>query len=1463
MSSLSTSSASDTSKVIEVSLLVETDGPSSAVPVAVAYDRGATSGQLLASLTGILGQAAADGPLYLRRSGIRLDSGTPIGDLELRDGDILSATPATGAPRHPPGSRGSWQLIAESGPAAGIVYDLELSSRPVTIGRGDQAMLVVPDPSVSAVHAVLQVREDGVWIADLGSTNGTAVEGAAIGKEPVPLAAGAVARIGGSLLSVRRPPASSLLTPTYRDGRLLVNRPPRATPSSEPPVIALPAPPKPPTKARLPIMTALIPLALGVVIAEVAHNAMFLMFAVLSPVMAVISVVSDRRSGKSAHKKALARFAQQVERASASADEAHLVDLRVQRSAAPGVGDLASRAIHLEQSLWERRPTDHDFLRLRVGMADRPARLRFDGVQPPDPDRPPGPLDSIQDDHKIDPSVPVTVPLSDSVLGISGPQDDSDALARSLICAAACLHSPRDLAIVALVHPQREAAWQFLAWMPHTSVLLPQAASVSTSIEDHRYLLSLVDEILHQRQERAGGALGSAKRKQMPHILLVVAGDIDLSRPVLSRVLESGPAAGITAVVVSEAVRSLPGECTHVVTLSSTPEAAGELSLVQVREGVAVDGIVGDLGLLRVIENVALALAPLRDVTAGGSSGELPRQVNLLELLDLAEPTPEMIARRWTRSRAGLPGVIGVNGEGPEVLDLQREGPHMLVGGTTGAGKSELLQTFVASLAASHPPSRLTFVLIDYKGGAAFKQCVDLPHVTGYFTDLDGHLARRALESLEAEVRRREHLLAGAGYKNLIDFEHGDPEHAPPSLLLVFDEFAFLKTSVPEFVDGVVDIAARGRSLGVHLVLATQRPAGIIDEKIRTNVPVRISLRFHDDQESVDILTVPDAARIPDDLVGRAFVRSGSDIHPVQVAYVGGHRSGARDEPVVNARPISFGPAPTIWPRPDTDDSGASDLQRLVTAVCGAWSASGSSRPQRPWLDPLKASYALESLAGGTEPSEHLATVAGVVDEPARQSQDPLVLDLDELGHLLVFGTGLSGKTTLLRTIAAGLAKRWTASDLYLYCLDFATRGLQALDALPQCGGVATANDIERAERILGLLERMVAERQVALGNAGAGSFIELRSEQPVGKRSPWVVLLLDGYSGFMDVFGDLDGGVQIDRLAQIAADGSSVGVHLVISVDRRGGVPNRLLAAIPGRVILRMGDADEYQWLGLRNVGDADLPPGRGFLASGVEIQVAVLGDDASGRAQVEAVRGLGTALSAASPERAPRVDVLGDDIPAGALVPVVAGARHIPFAIDGSDLGTLEVHLDEGPTFLICGPDGSGRSVALATLARGLRASLPEASIVLLAPRMTPLATLDVWTSVARGLDEICTFVQDLVVSPAASMTDPLVVIIDDAEELLEGSVADHLEKLVRRARDGTTIVCAACQTHRAHRAYAGWLSEMRKAKHGLVIMPDVDVDGDLFGVRFPRRSTVRFPPGRGYLAQRSGVSLVQVAR
>ncbi len=278
-------------------------------------------------------------------------------------------------------------------------------------------------------------------------------------------------------------------------------------------------------------------------------------------------------------------------------------------------------------------------------------------------------------------------------------------------------------------------------------------------------------------------------------------------------------------------------------------------------------------------DRVARALAPVRDVSREDPADSIPADVRLLDILGMPEPTAEHILQSWGRTGRTTRVPIGLGSGQPYEIDLRTDGPHGLIAGTTGAGKSELLQTLIASLAVANRPDEMTFVLIDYKGGAAFKDCARLPHTVGMVTDLDGHATERALESLAAELRRREEILLDAGAKDIDDYNDlrtADPGlPAMPRLVLIIDEFAAMVTELPDFVTGLVDIGRRGRSLGVHLILATQRPAGVVTADIRANTNLRIALRVTDPDESTDVLDSPEAAQISKSTPGRCYVRSG------------------------------------------------------------------------------------------------------------------------------------------------------------------------------------------------------------------------------------------------------------------------------------------------------------------------------------------------------------------------------------------------------------------------------------------------------------------------------------------------------------------------------------------------------------------------------------------------------------
>jgi DNA segregation ATPase FtsK/SpoIIIE-like protein len=335
--------------------------------------------------------------------------------------------------------------------------------------------------------------------------------------------------------------------------------------------------------------------------------------------------------------------------------------------------------------------------------------------------------------------------------------------------------------------------------------------------------------------------------------------------------------------------------------------------------------------------------------------------------------------------------------------------------------------------------------------------------------------------------------------------ERRDPERAPASLAIVVDEFATLAKEVPDFIDGVVDVAQRGRSLGVHLVLATQRPGGVVSENIRANTNLRVALRVNEAAESADVIGVGDAARIPRDRPGRAYVRTGhGELTEVQTGYVGGVSRRRVDDRSLHVHELRFatGVRQDAAPLPDEE----TDLRRLVAAAAACAVERGIERPPSPWLPPLPALVPLADLPASDEPGRR--AVVGLLDEPARQLQEPFVVDLEADGSMLVYGASGAGKTTFLRTLALALARDTSPDELHLYGLDFATRGLRLLEALPHCGAVVAGEDEERTARLFSLLRATLERRKALFAERGVFTLSEYRrsactsSSPPTGAAS-------------------------------------------------------------------------------------------------------------------------------------------------------------------------------------------------------------------------------------------------------------------------------------------------------------------------------------------------------------------------
>ena len=702
--------------------------------------------------------------------------------------------------------------------------------------------------------------------------------------------------------------------------------------------------------------------------------------------------------------------------------------------------------------------------------------------------------------------------------------------------------------------------------------------------------------------------------------------------------------------------------------------------------------------------------------------------------------------------------MIGACYDGPFGIDLRKDGPHALIAGTTGAGKSELLQTLIASLALVNRPDEMTFVLVDYKGGSAFKDCVHLPHVTGMVTDLDAHLTQRALTSLSAELTRRERILAAAGVKDIEEYTatglRTSPGHPPlPRLVIVIDEFASLARDLPDFVAGLVGIAQRGRSLGLHLILATQRPSGVVSADIRANTNLRIALRMTDAAESADVIDAPDAARIARATPGRGYVRLGhASLVPFQAGRIGGRRPGA-DPTAAPARPWV---RPAAWPdlgrpgpRRPQDPAGqsageealsdeAGDLKVLVGEIRRA--AAGLRIPAQPspWLAPLPRTLLLRDLPGlGRPPEPGQAPVPfGLIDLPCRQRQQPAVISLDTFGHLMAVGAPRSGRSQLLRTIAAAVAVGFSCADAHLYGIDCGNGALLPLDGLPHCGAVVTRTQDERAARLLARLAAELTRRQDLLAAGGFAGITEQRAAAPAGQRLPHIIVLLDRWEGFTTTLGEVGGGALTDVITRILSEGASAGVHLVMTGDR-SLLAGRIAAMCEDKLVVQAGR--EGRLRAGRAARPATCPttsrpavPSRA--GTGTETQVALLVPDPSGQAQAAALRQIAdwaAALDAGvRPVRRPfRVDVLPSRItfaeawrlrPPGDRSPLWGLA-----GVGGDELTALGPDLSDGaPAFIVAGPARSGRSAVLASMTRSFLAG--GAQVILVTPRPSPLRSL-----------------------------------------------------------------------------------------------------------------------------------------
>ncbi|PTU56291.1 cell division protein FtsK [Sphaerisporangium cinnabarinum] len=1412
---------------------------------------------------------------------------SPTSDLVeagLRSGSTVSIVRVSEQFDSPGQDRGAAVAVLRvlEGPDAGREFSLPVGTS--YLGRDRNMDIRLSDPQVSKRHARITVGET-IEITDTNSANGLVMGGQRMLRST--LTSADTVTIGTTVVSVVALHRTTSLAPT--SPVVEFNRSPRVVARFPERKLKAPKPPQPPEPQRFPYLAMVAPLLMGVILYSVTRNVLSIVFIGLSPILMLGNYLDQKVQARRKLKAQREQFEAAVVAMRDTIDRTHAVERAVRLSEAPSVADTVDAVRRLGGLLWTHRPEHDAFLSVRIGLGSAPARTQLE--QPSENNTLPefwNELEKLHTQCATISGVPVVAPLRTvGALGVAGAGAAVDAVARGVLVQLAGLHSPSELVLAAVTSQRSRADWEWLEWLPHTgSAHSPLGGEhLADNPGAAQSLLSQLEDLVELR----GADLGThaelrgpidpeegedTPKPVLPTVVVLVEDDAPVDRSRLTRLVERGADAGVHVVWVAPSVEQLPAACRTFVLVDSadTADTAGPGGTAgatsgEVRVGRLTFPVACETVDLATAHEVARILAPVVDVGAPvDDDSDLPRSVSYLALAGTAlAEDPSRLIDAWRENgsltpRDGSPpvrrsvptnlrGLVGHSGTEPLYLDLRTQGPHALVGGTTGAGKSEFLQSWVLGMAAAHSPDRVTFLFVDYKGGAAFADCVNLPHTVGLVTDLSPHLVRRALTSLRAELRYREHLLNRKKAKDLASLERtGDPD-APPSLLIVVDEFAALVNEVPEFVDGVVDVAQRGRSLGLHLILATQRPAGVIKDNLRANTNLRVALRMADEDDSTDILGIPMAAHFDPSIPGRGAVKTGPGrITPFQTGYAGGWTTSRPERPRIDVQEMSFGTG-VRWelPEPEVEevtDPGPNDIARVVATISRAATEAAVPMPRKPWLAELAPTYDLARLPN---PRTDTMLLLGVEDDPKSQAQPTVFYEPDRDGNMAIYGTGGSGKSATLRTIAVSAAITARGGPVQVYAIDAGASGLRMLEDLPHVGAVISGDDEERVQRLLRTLRDLVDERSARYAAVRAGSLDEYR-RLANAPDEPRILLLVDGIGAFRESyeFRPAHAFPVWGAFTAVATDGRQVGVHVVVAGDRAASVPTSLGSTIQKRLVLRLASEDDYLTLGVpKDVLSLTSPPGRGVLDEN-EVQVAVLGGDPNVALQARELGKLRDAMTRLGIPQAPGVERLPDGFALESL-PEVTGGRP---TIGLDDLDIAPVGLPARGTFMLSGPPGGGRTTALVTIAQAVRRAR-AGRVVYLSPRRTSISALDAWDTVATSPEEVVTLLETLTQAIESGSLRPgtLTVLIESVTELTGTPAEQPLVAFVRAATRAEQLVVGEAESSTWGQAWA--IAQPFKAgRTGLLLTPG-DLDGDtLLGTGLGRIRRADFPPGRGFL-------------
>ena len=1190
---------------------------------------------------------------------------------------------------------------------------------------------------------------------------------------------------------------------------------------------------------------------------------------------------------------------------------------RVARRAGPPPEALFD-IIRNTRRVWERRRHNEDFLHVRIGTGARQNRevqvmnsgnavMRNDTFMTTE-------LEILKRRYESSPDLPLTVPLDCAGnVSIVGSREFVLQVARLLVLQSAAFHSPEDLHLALAVAEEDRPLWEWATWLPHladqkTTHRTGPVRRLAPSVE---VLSDVLAADLRNRSTMAAesrknflrGGVGTA----LPRLLVVADsyGTLPVELAVPDKQAAPG-ALGITTLFLVQDRGQEPGEVS--VRISEDADAGFRVENYRPDpvEPVVETGTLDTLPL-PLAEALARILAPLRLSPDSLEHETSESSQGFLEMLGLSPRLDEDDIRRLWQPRGEVDFLrvpLGPDDRGkPALLDLKESaqfghGPHGLCVGATGSGKSEMLRSLVVGLLATHSPDVLAMVLVDYKGGATFAPFANAPHVAGVITNLsdDVSLIERVYASLSGEIQRRQEVLKEAGnLANITDYQlhrqelrsRGTDLPPLPHLVVIIDEFGELLTARPDFIELFLSIGRIGRSIGVHLLLSSQRIEGGKLRGLDTYLSYRIGLRTLSEAESRTVLDTPDAFHLPP-VPGFGYLKVDTTTYTrFKAGYVSGPLEAEAEE-----TDDDDADAPAVLPVPRY----AAVLEEAPgQAAAAPASSSASKRTTGPtvlstlmdtlgrfpravdpiWLPPLPAGIALDTAAGGVDVTSQgirlavggaLKIPVGLLDDPAKQWQGIWELDLAANGgNAAIVGGPQTGKSTALRTIVAALSLTHNPAEVGIYAVDLLGSGLVPLEGLPHVGGVAVRTNREVIRRTVDEILAMLSQRERLFEKYQIDSLPTLRRMCAQGRipelPSADIVLVMDGYGQLSDEFEEIEKSVHA-----LISRGGGYGIHVVVTCSRMNEIRIAQQSFFGNRIELRLADPGESAHG--RKLAEAISPgtPGRALMDRKLQGHFALprIDADPDPDSAIQGMRDLVSAVSASTDGRAMQVRVLPAMVDAAAA-PTPEAPGTVPLGQRETDLGTetLDLHNRERH-LLVMGDDGAGKTNVMRSVIRRLAAQHTAENIVFAVfdPRRTladevPDDYLGGYATSAALAEQLAGAVASELqkrvnASPEEVAAMPRVVLVVDDYDVLTAGGASPLSRLTPFLPLAPEIGLNAVLSRRVRGAsrgmYEAFFTALRDSGAAALILSGDRGEGTLInGVR-----ARPLPPGRAQLVQ-----------